>query len=193
MKRELCVVLAVACVAVIAMLTPVAGDGSELRESEHAAGEGTYKRVPMPFAKREPRGPAHDAAKAESEQIASRDGRDPVDSRPLVRVYSQPAHCGKCREFERWWADHRDDSPLLFRVSRDVPDWAVSVPAFHYRDTTGKWKVIYGWHGIEATRRAVVLAADRRPNVSPGSGTAGFSPGVAAGRDNSHSVRRDRK
>lgn len=124
------------------------------QQDAEAAGEGVYKRTPMPYARREPGGPAQEAAKSEPARNAGHEGSAPVGPRPLVRVYSQPERCPACAQFEKWLKRDGVDSPLKFQPTREVPDWVESVPAFHFRDRRGVWRVRYGWKN-EQTERAI--------------------------------------
>jgi hypothetical protein len=156
----------------------------QLEASEEASGEGVYKRTPRTDAKREPAGPAQEAARAEPVRHAGHDGSAPIDPRPLVRVYSgDVTRCEPCARFANWLAENRDTAPLQFQVVKALPSWVQSTPAFHFPAEDGGWRVVYGWTEIEAIRRAVVLANPRWSFVPPGQVSVGPSPGASPGRD----------
>lgn len=74
-----------------------------------------------------------------------------VDLRPVVRVYSQPARCVPCQQFNAW-REATDDAvePFRWEITDRVPAWCQSVPAFVFRDQNGTERVSYGWTGIDA-------------------------------------------
>jgi hypothetical protein len=78
--------------------------------------------------------------------------RDLAAARPRVVVYSSP-NCPACTRFAAWLAANAETSFFAFEY-KPTPQWVQSVPAFHWQANSGEWKVVYGWTGIDAFRRA---------------------------------------
>ena len=76
---------------------------------------------------------------------------DQAAARPRVVVYSS-ANCLACARFAGWLSANGEQSFFAFEY-KPVPAWVQSVPAFHWQNNAGQWKVSYGWTGIDAFRR----------------------------------------